>query len=187
MTLSEAYRVLELDENASLDEVKRAYKLLAAVWHPDRFGSARLKAEGEAKLKQINEAYELLTRHIESGGAGPSPGNAGPEDASETDTYIDWACFYLGNDPRLKKPSTLDRGRRPAVLRLNAEGITLATISREEVDEVVNYPANGLLYLEQSGQLGLHLGLSLIRSRIAFHTLQTSKKYRCLRVTRRVS
>jgi DnaJ domain len=58
----EAYfRALELDQNATLDEIKQAYKDLVMVWHPDRFAhNLRLRYKAEEKLKQFNQAYDCL-------------------------------------------------------------------------------------------------------------------------------
>lgn len=54
-------QILELESNASLGEIKQAYKDLVTVWHPDRFGhNPRLREKAEGKLKQFNQAYEAL-------------------------------------------------------------------------------------------------------------------------------
>lgn len=59
--ISQHYKTLELENGASLEEVKQAYKDLALVWHPDRFpNNARLQQKAEDKLKEINKAYEQL-------------------------------------------------------------------------------------------------------------------------------
>lgn len=61
MRLDECYRLLELKPGASGDEVKRAYRDLTKVWHPDRFAhDAALRRKAEEKLKAINEAYETI-------------------------------------------------------------------------------------------------------------------------------
>ncbi|MDP3773591.1 MAG: J domain-containing protein [Gemmatimonadales bacterium] len=53
-----AYRVLGLLPGKSPEEVKRAYRDLAQVWHPDRFpADSRLAKKAENNLKRINEAY----------------------------------------------------------------------------------------------------------------------------------
>ncbi len=55
------FQLLELDQTASLGEMKQAYRDLVMVWHPDRFGqNLRLRQKAEDKLKQFNEAYEHL-------------------------------------------------------------------------------------------------------------------------------
>ena len=57
----ESYRILDIGPNASLEEVKRAYRELARVWHPDRFpNDVLLHQKAQEKLKQINIAYERI-------------------------------------------------------------------------------------------------------------------------------
>jgi curved DNA-binding protein CbpA len=58
---SDSYVVLGIDRSASRDQIKTAYRDLCRVWHPDRFGhDVRLQALAEEKLKEINQAYELI-------------------------------------------------------------------------------------------------------------------------------
>lgn len=51
------YDVLGVSKNASLAEIKKAYRKLALQYHPDRNKSA----DAEQKFKEINEAYEVLS------------------------------------------------------------------------------------------------------------------------------
>ena len=51
------YQTLEINENASKDEIKKAYKRLAKKYHPDLNKSA----QAEEKFKEINAAYEILS------------------------------------------------------------------------------------------------------------------------------
>lgn len=49
------YKILNVQENASIDEIKKNYRKLSLEFHPDR-------PNGNAeKFKQINEAYETLS------------------------------------------------------------------------------------------------------------------------------
>ncbi|MBK5100550.1 MAG: J domain-containing protein [Desulfobacteraceae bacterium] len=65
MKLQRCFQILELDSTASIDEVRQAYKDIVNVWHPDRFShNARLKQKAEAKLKQVNVAYEEVTSFL---------------------------------------------------------------------------------------------------------------------------
>ncbi len=52
------YAVLAVARNASAEEIKQAFRKLARLHHPD---VARNKVAGEAKFKEINEAYEVLS------------------------------------------------------------------------------------------------------------------------------
>ena len=61
MNLRKAYTVLGLSEGAAEWEVRAAYRDLVQVWHPDRFAhSPRLRAKAEAKLKEINVAFDTI-------------------------------------------------------------------------------------------------------------------------------
>lgn len=52
------YQTLNLPMNASSSEIKKAYKLLAVKWHPDKNpGNAE---EATEKFKKIAEAYDVL-------------------------------------------------------------------------------------------------------------------------------
>lgn len=56
-TKRDYYEVLGVSKGASESELKSAYRKLALQWHPDRN-----KDKGaEAKFKEINEAYEVLS------------------------------------------------------------------------------------------------------------------------------
>ena len=56
--------VLGLKPGATEDEVKKAYRELVMVWHPDRFASdSPMQARAETKLKELNAAYEFLLAH----------------------------------------------------------------------------------------------------------------------------
>ena len=59
------YEILEIDKNATQEEIKKAYHKLALKWHPDSFdrgnSPAKTREEAEAKMKKINEARETLS------------------------------------------------------------------------------------------------------------------------------
>lgn len=50
------YEVLGVPKNASVDQIKKAYRDLALKYHPDR----NKDKSAEAKFKEINEAYAVL-------------------------------------------------------------------------------------------------------------------------------
>ena len=52
------YEVLGVSKTASADEIKRAYRSLAKKYHPDMNPG---DAEAEAKFKEVNEAYAVLS------------------------------------------------------------------------------------------------------------------------------
>lgn len=65
MIYKEALAILEVDETMSSEEVRRAYRDLVDVWHPDRYvHNDRIKIKASEKLKQINRAYDLVQKHF---------------------------------------------------------------------------------------------------------------------------
>ncbi len=57
MADDEYYNLLGVSKNASLDEIKKAYRQLAMKWHPDR----NKDPGAEEHFKKINEAYAVLS------------------------------------------------------------------------------------------------------------------------------
>lgn len=55
------YEILEIDKNASQEIIEKAYKVLVKKYHPDLQTSPEMKLKYEAKIKEINEAYETLS------------------------------------------------------------------------------------------------------------------------------
>ncbi len=59
-TKRDYYEILGVKKNASLDEIKKAYRELALRYHPDRVPQEQ-KKEAEEKFKEISEAYAVLS------------------------------------------------------------------------------------------------------------------------------
>ncbi|KMT10404.1 hypothetical protein BVRB_5g115330 [Beta vulgaris subsp. vulgaris] len=53
------YNILKVNRNASEDDLRKSYRRLAMIWHPDK--NPNNKREAEAKFKQISEAYDVLS------------------------------------------------------------------------------------------------------------------------------
>ena len=49
------YAILGIKNQSSVEEIKRAYRSLALRFHPDRGGD-------EERMKEINEAYDILQK-----------------------------------------------------------------------------------------------------------------------------
>jgi cation transport ATPase len=92
--LHKAFTVLGLEPGAPFDMVKRRYRRLVLVWHPDRMTNVEAKREAEEELKKINNSFDKLKKHFETehksgprcrcqpAAAGPPPNynsHAGPD------------------------------------------------------------------------------------------------------------
>lgn len=61
MNRLEALRTLGLDEDATPDDIKNAYRETAQILHPDRFATnKKLQARATEQFKNLQEAYEFL-------------------------------------------------------------------------------------------------------------------------------
>lgn len=100
------YRILHVSENASQEEIRKAYRKLAVKYHPDNAGE-----QAREQFDKVQEAYGVLgdeekraayderRRGGEAGGGlrtkegrGKNAGQAGGQEAD----YKDMAAFYAG-------------------------------------------------------------------------------------------
>ena len=59
-----AYKILEIETNASQDQIKSAYRRMAKKYHPDKLrGQDPAMIKGaEEKFREVQKAYETLMR-----------------------------------------------------------------------------------------------------------------------------
>ena len=75
--MRDPYSVLGVSQNASDDEVKKAYRELARKYHPDNYQNNPLADLAEEKMKEINEAYDTITKQRAGGYSGSFSGAPG--------------------------------------------------------------------------------------------------------------
>lgn len=84
--MRDPYEVLGVSQSASDEEVKKAYRNLARKYHPDNYQDNPLADLAEEKMKEINEAYDLITK-TRSGGSSNSSGYGGYNTGSAHQSY----------------------------------------------------------------------------------------------------
>ena len=56
------YDILGISRYSTEEDIKKAYRELAKKYHPDNFTDDSMKKLAEEKMKEINEAYNILMR-----------------------------------------------------------------------------------------------------------------------------
>ena len=69
------YKVLGVGRDATDDEIKKAYRDLARKYHPDAYVNNPLADLAQEKMKQVNEAYDLIQKERAGGGSSYSGTN----------------------------------------------------------------------------------------------------------------
>ncbi|MBQ8974681.1 MAG: DnaJ domain-containing protein [Oscillospiraceae bacterium] len=74
--MTNPYSVLGVSPDASDEDVKKAYRDLARKYHPDNYHDNPLADLAQEKMKEINEAYDEITKQ-RAGGGNSSSGYSG--------------------------------------------------------------------------------------------------------------
>ena len=60
------HEVLEISQDATFEDVRKAYKRLCLQWHPDK--NPDKIDEATKKMQEIGEAYSVLKKRLDDGG-----------------------------------------------------------------------------------------------------------------------
>ncbi|MDE6280179.1 MAG: DnaJ domain-containing protein [Oscillospiraceae bacterium] len=74
--MRDPYEVLGVSPDASDDEIKKAYRELARKYHPDNYQNNPLADLAEEKMKEINQAYDAVTKARSGGSSAYGSGSA---------------------------------------------------------------------------------------------------------------
>ena len=104
------YEILGVSENASDEEIKKAYRKLAKQYHPDNYTDNPLKDLADEKMKEVNEAYDTIQKLRSAGGSGTSGNNTGSNSGSYSGEPIYTRIRRLISSGRIGEAETLLNG-----------------------------------------------------------------------------
>ena len=97
--MKDPYMILGVPRDASDEEIKKAYRALARKYHPDNYAGSDLADVAEEKMKEINEAYDLIGKMRASGGSTSFCGAASMKAVSPTRRLF-WTPFPFPREER---------------------------------------------------------------------------------------
>ena len=99
------FSLAQIKQGVSEAQIREAYKKMALQWHPDRNANKELAT---ARMKKINEAYELLTKGSGGGAGGKDPLLGGGKDP-----------LLLGDKEKEPEKKETDPGKKTTDEELN--------------------------------------------------------------------
>lgn len=158
------YDVLGVPQNASDDEIKKAYRELTRKYHPDANVNNPLADLAEEKFKEVQEAYDEIMRQREQGG-GYSYGNSSYGGNSYNNTYngpqdaeMQAVFNYINSRNYREALNLLDRMPNRNAMWYYASGFANAGIgnnvlAREHAAQAVNMEPNNVQYRQLLNQI----------------------------------
>ena len=124
------YDILQINQNASPEIIEKVYKTLAKKYHPD-LQEENNKKEAEEILKEINEAYEILSNPEKKALYDQNLRN-------ETISQEDYDKIYAQNEELKKKLSNLNNNTAPSINlnSFNNSGSKESQLDQEYLDKI---------------------------------------------------
>ena len=159
--MNDPYQVLGVKPDASDDEIKKAYRDLARKYHPDNYQNNPLADLAEEKMKEINEAYDAVTK-LRSGGGGYSS-SGGYQSAYQ---------HSQSGDPTFARVRTLINGNNLDQAEQLLRGINTRTAEWYFLTGSVAYRRGWLDEARQNYQIAVNMEPNNMEYRQAFSMMQ---------------
>ncbi len=134
------YKVLGVSEDATQEEIRAAYLALVKKYHPDKFTDNPLKELANEKLKEINEAYELLTKKNSTASSSTRRDNG---------SYSSYGGTYSGTGGSYSGPSAAEFARARSFINQNNLQAAKQVLDSISVRNAEWYYLYGVVYLRQ--------------------------------------
>lgn len=159
--MNDPYQVLGVKPDASDDEIKKAYRDLARKYHPDNYQNNPLADLAEEKMKEVNEAYDAITK-LRSGGGG----------YSSTGGYQSAYQQGQSSDPTFARVRTLINGNNLDQAEQLLRGVNTRTAEWYFLAGSVAYRRGWLDEAKQNYQIAVNMEPNNMEYRQAFSMMQ---------------
>lgn len=159
--MNDPYQVLGVKPDASDDEIKKAYRDLARKYHPDNYQNNPLADLAEEKMKEVNEAYDAITKLRSSGGGYSSAGG-----------YQSAYQQAQSGDPAFARVRTLINGNNLDQAEQLLRGINTRTAEWYFLAGSVAYRRGWLDEARQNYQIAVNMEPNNMEYRQAFSMMQ---------------
>jgi len=160
--MNDPYQVLGVKPDASDDEIKKAYRDLARKYHPDNYQNNPLADLAEEKMKEVNEAYDAITKLRSGGGGGYS--SAGGYQSTYQQSQ--------NSDPTFARVRTLINGNNLDQAEQLLRGINTRTAEWYFLAGSVAYRRGWLDEAKQNYQIAVNMEPNNMEYRQAFSMMQ---------------
>jgi len=131
------YEVLGIAPSASINEIRKAYRKLAFQYHPDRY---KERMEAHRKMKEINEAYAILSDPIKRReyDLPRGYGRIVPKfkKGSNVKISVNYPSPYAGHIGFVDKEPVRDKFRFWYMVKIQTKGLmTVTRFAEEELEE----------------------------------------------------
>ena len=158
------YDVLGVPQNASDDEIKRAYRDLTRKYHPDANINNPLKDLAEERFKEVQEAYDIIMKEREHGGGynygygGAGSYQQSSAGGSQQDTQMQAAYNFINSRRYQEALNLLNQmpNRNAQWYYASAfanAGMGNNVLARDQAAQAVNMEPNNVQYRQLLNQL----------------------------------
>lgn len=128
LQLMAAYRVMGLKPGASIEEIKKQYRVLALQRHPDKGGT-------EAAFTELNNAYQLLLQAVSNPTKGTASAQSSSSPATAWSMTLMEAYKVMGFKPGVVTRASLEQRRNELLKKAEKKGSKNKAPKEQIVDE----------------------------------------------------
>lgn len=157
MMTKNPYDVLGVSQNASDDEIKKAYRDLSRKYHPDANVNNPLADLAEEKFKEVQEAYDEIMKQRTQGGGSYSRGGSTAYSGSQ-DVEMQAVINFINSRHYKEALNLLERMPNRTSMWYYASAVANASIgnnivARDHAQQAVNMEPGNPQYVQLLNQL----------------------------------